>query len=158
MLSSRWIWPLALLIPVYLAPESPWWLVRQKRYEDAKRSLRRLISGDDSEYDIGKTISLMVLTTEHERELNSGTFAALFKGTDLRRTLIVMGCYCLQIVAGTTLRAYATYFFLQAGLPIDQSFNMSIVTYVLSLTGVIVAVRNSSGLSLHGGVAIRICL
>ena len=82
----------------------------------------------------------MALTTDHEREIHNGNFTALFKGTDLRRTLIVMGCYCMQIASGTTLRAYATYFFQQAGLPTDQSFNMSIVTYVLSLVGTIVAV------------------
>jgi len=130
------------VVPVYLAPESPWWLVRQKRYEEAKKSLRRLTSGQDPDFDIGKTVTLMALTTEHERELSTGSFAALFKGTDLRRTLIVMGCYCMQIASGTTLRAYATYFFLQAGLPTTQSFNMSIVTYVLSLAGTILAVRH----------------
>ncbi|KIV86730.1 hypothetical protein PV11_02325 [Exophiala sideris] len=137
-----WFWPVVLVVPVYLAPESPWWLVRQKRYEEAKVSLRRLTSGQDPDFDIGKTVTLIALTTEHERELNTGDLAALFKGTDLRRTLIVMGCYCMQIVSGTKLRAYATYFFLQAGLPTTQSFNMSIVIYVLSLAGTILAYAN----------------
>ncbi|OAQ77974.1 MFS transporter, SP family, general alpha glucoside:H+ symporter [Purpureocillium lilacinum] len=86
--------------------------------------------------DIDKTVTLMVLTTEHEREAGSSTtFAACFQGTDLRRTIIVMGCYCMQIIAGTTLRAYSTYFFVQAGLSTTQAFNMSIVTYVLSFLG-----------------------
>lgn len=83
----------------------------------------------------------MRLTTEHEREVNSGTqYAACFKGTDLRRTIIVIGCYCMQVLSGSTLRAYATYFFEQAGLPVDQAFNMSIITYGISLLGVIVSV------------------
>ncbi|GJN80016.1 hypothetical protein PLIIFM63780_003540 [Purpureocillium lilacinum] len=41
----------------------------------------------------------------------------------------------LMIIAGTTLRAYSTYFFVQAGLSTTQAFNMSIVTYVLSFLG-----------------------
>jgi MFS transporter, SP family, general alpha glucoside:H+ symporter len=110
------------------------------RIEEAKRSLARLASEEDANC-IDRTATLMVLTVEHERELNAHTsFAACFKGTDLRRTLIVMGCYCMQVISGTTLRAYATYFFLQAGLNTKQSFNMSILTYCLSFVGTVVAV------------------
>lgn len=83
----------------------------------------------------------MVLTIEHEREVNAGThFLSCFKGTDLRRTIIVIGCYCMQVMSGSTVRAYATYFFQQAGLPTDQAFNMSIVGYGLGLAGVMVSV------------------
>lgn len=84
---------------------------------------------------------MIALTTEHEREVNASTqYAACFRGTDLRRTIIVMGCYCMQVLSGSTLRAYSTYFLQQAGLPTDQAFNMSIVTYGLSLVGVILSV------------------
>lgn len=83
----------------------------------------------------------MALTTEHEREVNSGThFLACFKGTDLRRTIIVIGCYCMQVLSGSTFRAYVTYFFEQAGLPTTQAFNMSIVAYALGLTGTVLSV------------------
>ncbi|KIW99541.1 uncharacterized protein Z518_11280 [Rhinocladiella mackenziei CBS 650.93] len=136
----QWFWPMAVVIAVFFAPESPWWLVRQHRLEEAKASLRRLTSGQDDDFDVDKTVTLMALTTEHERELNSRTsFVACFQGTDLRRTIIVIGCYCMQVISGTTPRSYATYFFQQAGLPTDQSFNMSIVTYALSFIGTLVA-------------------
>jgi SP family general alpha glucoside:H+ symporter-like MFS transporter len=85
----------------------------------------------------------MVLTTEHEREVNSSTtYMACFKGVDFRRTTIVVALYCMQIASGTTLRAYATYFFEQAGLPTDWSFNMSIITYMLSFVGTTITVRS----------------
>jgi MFS transporter, SP family, general alpha glucoside:H+ symporter len=83
----------------------------------------------------------MVLTTQHERKLESRTsYAACFKGTNLRRTTIVVALYTMQIAAGSTLRAYATYFFEQAGLKADRAFNMSIITYVLSFTGTVLSV------------------
>lgn len=38
----QWVWPIPILIGCILCPESPWWLVRHGRYEDAKHALRRL--------------------------------------------------------------------------------------------------------------------
>ena len=83
----------------------------------------------------------MILTTEHEMKINSSTtYLGCLKGTDLRRTIIVVFLYCMQIIGGTTLRSSATYFFEQAGLPTAQAFNMAIGTYVISYVGVIVSV------------------
>lgn len=122
--------------------------MRQNRLEDAKASLCRLTSRGNTDFDVDKSVALMALTTDHERDVNaSTTYVACFRGTDLRRTIIVIGCYCMQVLSGSTLRAYATYFFQQAGLPTDQAFNMSIVAYALALIGVIVAV------SLYGSLA-----
>ncbi|ETN44115.1 uncharacterized protein HMPREF1541_10665 [Cyphellophora europaea CBS 101466] len=137
----QWAWPIPLLVGVLLAPESPWWLVRQNRLEDAKAVVRRLTSPKrNPDFDIDKNVALMVLTTEHEREANSDTrFISCFKGTDLRRTIIVIGCYCMQVLSGSTLRSYATYFLQSAGLPTDQAFNMTIVGYGLGIAGVMVS-------------------
>jgi len=85
----------------------------------------------------------MALTTEHEREVNGGThYLACFRGTDLRRTIIVIGCYCMQVLSGSTFRSYVTYFFEQAGLPTTQAFNMSIVAYALGLIGTVLSVSS----------------
>lgn len=125
---------------VLFAPESPWWLVRQNRHEDAKKSLLRLRSKKDN-FNADETLALMVLTTEHERELiSNGSYLSCFKGVDFRRMSIVVALYCMQIAGGTTLRAYATYFFEQAGLAPDWSFNMSIITYMLSFVGTVLTV------------------
>lgn len=129
------------MLGAYLAPESPWWLVRQHRLEDAKIMVQRLTNRTDSNFDAKKNVTLMAVTTEHERELNAGThFAACFRSTDLRRTIIVIGCYCMQVLSGSTLRAYATFFLQQGGLATDQAFNMSIVIYALGIAGVVTSV------------------
>lgn len=109
--------------------------------EEAKAVLTRLTSPLNVDFDVDKTVALMVVTTEHEREVNSRTsYTACFTGTDLRRTIIGMGCFSIQVLSGNSLRGYSTNFFEQAGLPTDQAFNMSIVVYAIAIIGVILAV------------------
>jgi SP family general alpha glucoside:H+ symporter-like MFS transporter len=55
----QWIWPLPLFILVTLAPESPWFLIRQKRYDEAEKSIRQL-SVEDETLDVKQTVAMMV--------------------------------------------------------------------------------------------------
>lgn len=129
-----------IIIAVYIAPESPWWLVRQNRLDEAEAAIARLTS-KELDVDIQKLVSLIVFTTNHERNIEARTtYLTCFKGVNLRRTLIVMGVYIMQVLTGAPLRAWMTYFFQQAGLPTTQSFNMTIVALTLSVCGVLGAV------------------
>lgn len=142
-MNGRWAWPIPLIIGIYLAPESPWWLVRQNRLEEARAAVARLMITTNLDFDTDKSVALMVITTEHEREENAGTsYLACFKGTDLRRTIIVIACYCIQILSGNGFRGYSTYFFQQAGLATERAFDMSIVAYGLGILGVLIAVSH----------------
>lgn len=87
----QWMWPPFLIVGILLAPESPWWLVRKGRLEDAKKSLLRLTSlNRETDFDADETISMMVHTTALEEKITSGaSYWDCFKGTDLRRTEIV---------------------------------------------------------------------
>jgi SP family general alpha glucoside:H+ symporter-like MFS transporter len=33
----QWVWPVPIIVGVFLTPESPWWFVRRGRIEDAKK-------------------------------------------------------------------------------------------------------------------------
>lgn len=137
----RWVWPVILIPLIYFAPESPWWLVRQGRLDEARQVVVRITSPSQANFDVDNNVALMVETTNHEREVKAATsYLSCFTGTDLRRTIIVIGCNCIQVLSGNPLRAYATYFFQQAGLPTSQAFNMTIVSYVLGMVGVFIAV------------------
>ena len=52
----QWIWPIPLIIGISLAPESPWWLVRQGRTDDAKAQLLRLTSQTQADFDPDATV------------------------------------------------------------------------------------------------------
>ncbi|KIW65010.1 hypothetical protein PV04_07302 [Phialophora macrospora] len=135
----QWLWPIPLIVGISFAPDSPWWLVRRNRISDARAALARLASNNGA-VDLDKAVTLMVYTTEHEKELGTGTsYPSLFRGIDRRRTIIACGCWLIQTLSGATFRTYSTYFYKQAGLPTDQAFNMAIGQYALGIVGVICA-------------------
>ncbi|KAJ3522469.1 hypothetical protein NM208_g6077 [Fusarium decemcellulare] len=116
----QWFWPILIIVGVYLAPESPWWLVRQNRLGEAVAAVSRLTS-EDIDIDIQKLVSLMVFTTQHERQVESGTsYFACFRGVNLQRTIIVMGVYVMQLLTGSQFRAFMTYFFLLSYLSVPS--------------------------------------
>ncbi|KUJ15446.1 putative maltose permease [Mollisia scopiformis] len=136
----QWLWPIPIIIGVLFAPESPWWLVRRGRVEDAKKALRRLTSSKnaDESFNVDDTIAMMVTTNELEKSLASGVgYLDCFKGIDLRRTEIVCVTWSIQNLCGSAFMGYSTYFYEQAGLPIVDSFDMSMAQYAIGFIGTI---------------------
>ncbi|KAI6913014.1 sugar porter family MFS transporter [Hortaea werneckii] len=133
----QWIWPVPLIIGIALAPESPWWLVRKGRNEDAKKQLLRLTSRSQVDFDPDATISMMIYTNELEREHTAGArYLDCFKGVNLRRTEIVTFVWAIQTLCGaSSMIGFSTYFFTQAGLDTSHAFSMSLGLYALGAVG-----------------------
>ena len=122
----QWIWIPILLVGLYFAPESPWWLVRQGRIDDAANALRRLAS-DSPRIDIDATLSMIEATTLHELEVEkSTTYMECFRGSNRIRTEVALMVQVWQVITGISLIGYAVYFFELAGLPVDASFDMGV--------------------------------
>ena len=134
----QWMWPVPLLIGIFLAPESPWWLVRKGRIEDAKRSLLRLTSlNKETDFDADETVSMMVHTTALEEKITAGTtYLDCFKGTDRRRTEIVCMCWAIQNLSGNSFSGYSTYFLEQAGLAPYTAYDFALGQYSINCVGV----------------------
>lgn len=123
----QWIWPPFMIVATYFAPESPWWLTRKGRFEDAERSLQRLCSAPESIINLKDRIAMMSRTIETERSMKiEGSYMDCFRGTNLRRTEIAMVSWGCQILPGFAIQNYITYFFTLAGLSPGNSFNMSL--------------------------------
>ncbi|KAG6125268.1 hypothetical protein E4U48_004632 [Claviceps purpurea] len=136
----QWAWPVPLIIGIYLAPESPWWLIRRGRIEDAKKSLERLTTRNaGADFRPDETISMMVHTNELEKELTAGTsYRDLFRGcVNTRRTEIVCMTWMCQILCGSSFMGYSTMFYQQAGMAVENSFDMSLAQYALGAIGTI---------------------
>lgn len=120
----QWFW-VAIIIPgMAFVPESPWWLVRKGRLDDAEKSLRRLSS---KKVNVAATLAIIVETDRLEQEMEAGsTYWDCVKGSNLRRTEIAIGVYSAQVLSGIYLINYSAFFFQQAGLPTARAFDMGV--------------------------------
>jgi len=132
------MWPVPLLIGILLAPESPWWLVRKGRTEEAKKSLLRLTSlNRETDFDADETIAMMVHTTALEEEITSGaSYLDCFRGTDRRRTEIVCMVWAIQNLSGNSFSGYSSYFLQRAGLDPSTSYDFAMGQYGINMAGV----------------------
>ncbi|GLB06664.1 hypothetical protein AtubIFM57258_001976 [Aspergillus tubingensis] len=134
----QWMWPLPLFIGISLAPESPWWLVRKGKIQQAKKALLRLTSVNrETNFDADETVSMMVHTTSLENKITTGaSYLDCFKGTDLRRTEIVCMVWAIQNLSGNSFSNYSTYFLEQAGLSTDNAYAFAMGQYGINMVGV----------------------
>ncbi|KAF2157663.1 sugar transporter [Myriangium duriaei CBS 260.36] len=137
--ACQWIWPVPLAIGICFAPDSPWWMIRRDRPEDAKRALQRLTRGaNDPKFNVDETVAMMQHTDLLEKTHSSGTsYFDCFKKTDLRRTELACMTWMVQILCGGNFMGYSTYFFENAGLSTEAAFSMSIGLYGLGAVGTI---------------------
>ncbi|KAI5780041.1 general substrate transporter [Geopyxis carbonaria] len=120
-----------LLIPTFLlvilpfAPESPWYLLRKDKYEEARRSLERL-HGKDNNID-SKLIHIRETIAREDELSSSATWMDCFRGTDARRTMVSIGVFCCQHLSGIIfVLGYSTYFFQLAGLATSDTFSLGV--------------------------------
>lgn len=137
----QWVWPIPIMIGIYLAPESPWWLVRKGKIDEAKHAVKRLLTVNkylpDKEVLANAMVSKIQLTITEER-LKTGSESSYFdcfKGEDWRRTRIAAVTWLIQNITGSSLMGYSTYFYVQAGLSTTNSFTFTIIQYVLGVIG-----------------------
>ncbi|GIJ88745.1 hypothetical protein Asppvi_007672 [Aspergillus pseudoviridinutans] len=132
----QWMWPAPLLLGIFLAPESPWWLVRKGRTQEAKKALLRLTSVQE-DFNADETIAMMVHTTALEEKITQGaSYLDCFKGTDLRRTEIVCMVWAMQNLSGNSFSNYSTYFLERAGLDASKAYSFAMGQYGINMAGV----------------------
>ncbi|KAF6812496.1 MFS sugar transporter [Colletotrichum plurivorum] len=133
------LWPIPLMVVAYLAPESPWYLVRKDRLDEARRSIERL-SGDKTQDQISAQLAMMVHTTKVESSVSSGvSYKDCFKGIDLRRTEICCIAFAGQVMSGSSFAYTPTYFFTTAGMDTANAFELSLGAKGMAFIGTVLS-------------------
>ncbi|KAK0611311.1 hypothetical protein B0T14DRAFT_594440 [Immersiella caudata] len=137
LFAAAWVFPCVLAAGLPFLPESPYYLVLKGEHKKARKSLQRLSSDA-----VDVRLARIQKTVEAERRLASSekpTFAECFRGTNLRRTRIILICFYMPQVVGAVLSANAPYFLNQTGL--DSSTVIMLVQVGISM-GVVSALLN----------------
>ncbi|OAL04217.1 general substrate transporter [Phaeosphaeriaceae sp. SRC1lsM3a] len=113
-----------LLSGLWFAPESPWYLVRTGRYEEAEASMKKLW-GKDKRVDV-KVAAMRASHLAHA-ENDKPSILQCFQGTNLIRTGISTGVFlCQHLVGIIFVLGYSSYFFQLAGLDPSKSFDLGV--------------------------------
>lgn len=135
----QWAWIPPLFIATIFAPDSPYWLVRQGKYESAKRLVESL-SGIRIKKDAERRVKLMIHTNELEmlqskqaddRYKGWKSYLECFKGVNRRRTEIACISIAGQVYGGNNFAYSPSYFFSQVGLSSTETYSLN-----LAITGV----------------------
>ncbi|CAK7210861.1 hypothetical protein SBRCBS47491_000921 [Sporothrix bragantina] len=129
----QWAFPVIIVPLVVFAPESPWWLVRKGRLEEAEKSVRRLTTSppgapaDHAAVTARNAVALMVETTQLERAMTEGaSWLDCFRGSNLWRTEISCVAWLSQVLVGFAITSYATFYFEQAGLQSSDAYKLTV--------------------------------
>jgi hypothetical protein len=106
--------PAILILTLPFIHESPRWLLNHGRPEEALRSLRFLRKGAYDEVALQQEFEEMKVVAEREAETQKDwrLILELFRGTNLRRTIICVGVGTANAGVGAMfILAFGTYFF-----------------------------------------------
>ncbi|KAG0650400.1 Major facilitator-type transporter ecdD [Hyphodiscus hymeniophilus] len=124
-------------ILIIFVPESPRWLMVRGDDQKAEKALRKLRNSDIDEHEFQAELSEIRGSTRDQVEKNNKwLFLEMWRGTNLRRTLLCLSVVCFHAANGSSwVNIYTTYFLTVAG--VQSPFSMSVMVTCLGLAGVI---------------------
>jgi SP family arabinose:H+ symporter-like MFS transporter len=122
---------------LFIVPESPRWLIMQRRETDALNIMTRMISQHDAE----KELSEVKESIEKDKNKEKVAFRELFKpAMKLVLTIGIVVAILQQITGINSVFFYAPMIFEQTGIGKDASFIQAIIIGITNLLFTVVAI------------------
>ncbi|KAL4945413.1 hypothetical protein BDV06DRAFT_209519 [Aspergillus oleicola] len=144
-----YIVPSIIAVSIFFLPESPRWLLQRNKVEEAKQSLRKFREGAFTEEQIDDEFKELEFALENEVE--QGRFIELFRGTNFKRTLIVVAAFTSQY-AGVYVRSLKIFILMVADKA-GRRFLRAMLTTIRTLL-MLSSVIMMAGLMAMGGLGV----
>ncbi|KAJ5682956.1 hypothetical protein N7462_006121 [Penicillium macrosclerotiorum] len=139
LFAAAWVWPGVVLVFLPLLPESPYYLVMKDRLEKARKSLQRL---GNKPSQVTAMLDQIVRVNEEEKlrtaASKDSSFLECFRGTNWRRTRIILLCNALSQVIGASFMSNGPYFLVQAGMSSSKTGMMTEIGIAFGLASSII--------------------
>ncbi|KAI0483331.1 general substrate transporter [Xylariaceae sp. FL0804] len=117
--------PSIVVCSIWFIPESPRWLALNNRTEEALESLTLLRKGKFTEEEIEEEFQEILAHVEHEREKEQGVFKDMFRGSNRRRTAVILIInFFLQATGQSFVSQYGALFIKSLGTVNQFTMNM----------------------------------
>ncbi|KAM3559733.1 hypothetical protein MY1884_003304 [Beauveria asiatica] len=130
LIQYSWLIPLFLI--VIMVPESPYYLSRRGKDEEARKVLGRVTR--DPRFDQYSSLAVIHCVNEHEKKTTERMgFTECFKGVNLRRTEISVIIYLTQQLVGSPLVFYSVNVLQKGGLSQSNALYVTMGMYALCI-------------------------
>ncbi|KAJ5629282.1 general substrate transporter [Penicillium herquei] len=133
LVCAQWGFAIIGFVGQLFMPESPVYLVRVNKVEDARKVLNRLYS---KPADAEGHLQRIKLTLEEAETQKRATYAECFRGTNLRRTMIAVLVFLAEPMSGLGfVQNYGSLMYQFLGIGDRESFLIQIGAQILSISG-----------------------
>ncbi|KAF8429799.1 general substrate transporter [Tirmania nivea] len=160
-IAIQFIWALILSLGMFILPETPRFLIKQGKYDEAAKSMSRLRKLPVDHPVLVEELNEIKANHEYEAQVASGGYMDCIRGDMLKRLLTGMGLQALQQLTGINfIFYYGTNFFKNSGIhnPFLISLITSLVNVFSTLPGLYLVERmGRRNLLLFGAIGMCTC-
>ncbi|KAF2791645.1 MFS transporter [Melanomma pulvis-pyrius CBS 109.77] len=135
-LSMFFIAPTLQFVLLFFLPETPRWLMVQKREEEAESAMRRLRNSNIQESEFQAEFLEIRDSTRSQMEGSKAVFMDIWRGSNRRRTLLSIAVICFHAGTGSSWVIYYTTYYLEKA-NVSDPFAYSILTTCCGIIGVL---------------------
>ncbi|KAJ5531662.1 hypothetical protein N7527_005055 [Penicillium freii] len=131
-IAVQFAWAIILVVGMLILPETPRFLIKQDRYEEATKALARLRRMDVNDPAVVAELAEVQANHEYEMRLGKATYIEIVRGSLGKRLATGCAVQGLQQLAGVNfIFYYGTTFFQNSG--IQNSFVITLITSIINV-------------------------